>query len=273
LLRSSFLNDAEEYLYAMLKKDRCIKRYDLPYCIWVREVQGKRLQDAIFKRRDTNKGTYDVIARAREAELHVDLANKQVLVHMRHCYLFNDNGKGCGYFQDKIWPVPLPPDFGTVRNVKPRAMSVPDLFLRRLEVLEEMEKRATEIALAMGRLAMTQTPHDLPMHLDNLNSVQKQRQQEIYNIEGELHMRPALAFGCLFFVLVGCPVGIWFSRSDYLSAFITCFLPIVFLYYPVLLCCTNYAKQGKAPPMLALWAANLFMGTIALGLFRRLLKH
>jgi lipopolysaccharide export system permease protein len=272
LLRSSFLNDVEEYLYAMLKKDRCIKRYDLPYCIWVREVQGKRLQDAIFKRRGV-KESYDVIARAREAELHVDLANKQVLVHMRHCYLFNENGKGCGYFQDKIWPVPLPPDFGAARNLKPRAMSIPELIQRRQEVLEEMDKRATEIAVTMGRLVMQQTPHDLPKHLDNLKSAQKQRQQEVYNLSGELHMRPALSFGCLFFVLVGCPVGIWFSRSDYLSAFITCFLPIVFIYYPLLLCSTNYAKQGKLPPLLALWSANVLMGVIAVGLFRRLLKH
>ena len=86
-------------------------------------------------------------------------------------------------------------------------------------------------------------------------------------------MRPALSCGCLCFVLVGCPVGIWFSRSDYLSAFITCFLPIVFLYYPTLLCTTNLAKQGRVPAAVALWAANAIMGVIALFLFRRLLKN
>lgn len=86
-------------------------------------------------------------------------------------------------------------------------------------------------------------------------------------------MRPALSFGCLFFVLVGCPVGIWFSRSDYLSAFITCFLPIVFLYYPLQLCSTNLAKDGKLQPTIALWLANAAIGLIALGLFRRLLKN
>ena len=86
-------------------------------------------------------------------------------------------------------------------------------------------------------------------------------------------MRPALSFGCLFFVLVGCPVGVWFSRGDYLSAFITCFMPIVFIYYPIELCCTNFSKDGKVHPMIALWAANAALGVMALFLFRKLVKN
>ena len=86
-------------------------------------------------------------------------------------------------------------------------------------------------------------------------------------------MRPALALGCLCFVLVGCPVGIWFSRSDYLSTFITCFLPIVVIYYPLLLCGINLGKTGKFDPIVAIWSANAVMAIIALWLFRRLLKN
>ena len=66
-------------------------------------------------------------------------------------------------------------------------------------------------------------------------------------------MRPALSLGCLFFILVGCPVGIWFSRSDYLSAFITCFLPIVFVYYPLMLCGTGMAKEGRYNMIPLVW--------------------
>ena len=86
-------------------------------------------------------------------------------------------------------------------------------------------------------------------------------------------MRPAIALGCLCFVMVGCPVGIWFSRSDYLSAFITCFLPIVMLYYPLLLCSINLSKNGRIEPFVALHAANALMAVLALGLFRRLLRN
>ena len=86
-------------------------------------------------------------------------------------------------------------------------------------------------------------------------------------------MRPALALGCLCFILVGCPVGIWISRSDYLSAFITCFLPIVFIYYPLLLSGTNLARDGRFPPYVSVWAADILIGASGLCLFRRLLKN
>ena len=86
-------------------------------------------------------------------------------------------------------------------------------------------------------------------------------------------MRPALAFGCLGFVLIGCPVGIWFSRSDYLSAFITCFLPIVFLYYPLMLCGTNYAKEGKFILAADIWAADALVALVGVILFSKLLRN
>ena len=273
LLRTNFLNDAEDYMYSALKKDRVLKRWDLPYCIWVRQVQGRRLEDALFKRRD-RPYHYDVVARAREAELHVDLVKKEVLVHMLHCYVLGENGKGgWAYFKDRIWSVPLPADFGAARQVRPRAMSVPELLQHRQELRDEMDNRAAELSLSIARKAMSNPPFDIDVHIGHLRSALQEHRGMLQALETELHMRPALSFGCLFFVLVGCPVGIWFSKSDYLSAFITCFLPIVFLYYPLLLCATNFAKQGKAPAYLALWAPNAVIGLIALVLFRRLLKH
>ena len=116
-------------------------------------------------------------------------------------------------------------------------------------------------------------PAELPKHVENLHERLKSIQQQVLALDVELQMRPALCLGCLCFVLVGCPVGIWMSRSDYLSAFITCFLPIVVLYYPLLLCGTNMAKAGKVHPLVALWSANALMGLIAVALFRKLLKN
>jgi lipopolysaccharide export system permease protein len=95
----------------------------------------------------------------------------------------------------------------------------------------------------------------------------------MYGLNTELHLRPALCFGCLCFVLVGCPVGIWFGRSDYLSAFVTSFLPTVFTYYPIYLCGANLAKQGRISAPLGVWAANVFMMVVALALFKRLMRN
>ena len=144
---------------------------------------------------------------------------------------------------------------------------------RRLELEDEIEQTAAEIALCAAGDVFSHGPKDLPKHLDNLNERIGDREFNIRAIDVEMQMRPALAFGCLFFVLVGCPVGIWLSKSDYLSAFVTCFLPIVVVYYPLMLCGSNFAKEGKLHPLPDVWIANATMGVIALGLFRRLLRN
>jgi lipopolysaccharide export system permease protein len=273
LLRTQFLNEVEESLYGMLKRDRCIRHPDLDYSIFVRQVQGRRLIDAIFKRRAKGTKHYDVIARAREAELRYDPTNHQVLVTMKHCQLFTENNSTAGYVQQKVWPVDVPSDFASLKNPRPRAMSYPDLLARRQEKIAEVEQEDMQIAIAVAKLATVSEAGSLPKHLENLRTARFQHQQEIYSLENELSLRPALSLGCLCFVIVGCPVGIWFSRSDYLSAFVTCFLPIVFVYYPLVLCGTNFAKQGRLPAPIALSAANALVMVVAFFLFRRLLKH
>jgi lipopolysaccharide export LptBFGC system permease protein LptF len=50
-------------------------------------------------------------------------------------------------------------------------------------------------------------------------------------------------------------------------------LPIVFLYYPLVLCGTNLAKEGRFIPALDIWAADGVMAAIGVLLFWRLLKN
>ena len=57
----------------------------------------------------------------------------------------------------------------------------------------------------------------------------------------------ALAFGSLLFVILGAPVGILFAKRDFLSAFISCFVPIITLYYPLMLLGVNLGKEGMMP--------------------------
>ncbi len=47
----------------------------------------------------------------------------------------------------------------------------------------------------------------------------------------------------------------------------------MFVYYPLQLCSTNLAKDGKLDPIIALWIANAAIGLWALLLFRKLLKN
>src|SRR5262249_56793280 len=79
-------------------------------------------------------------------------------------------------------------------------------------------------------------------------------------IETEWWLRLSMACGSLLFVVLGAPVGIRFARRDFLSAFITCFVPIITLYYPLMLFGVNMSKEGLKLGMLApyysLWIGN-----------------
>src|SRR6266702_5891954 len=102
-----------------------------------------------------------------------------------------------------------------------------------------MEENLTTIALDDAQKRVVKGPPDIPGQVEFLKNSVHEQDSRLRALDTELQMRPALAFGCFFFVLIGCPVGIWFSRSDYLSAFITCFIPIVIVYYPLVLCGTS----------------------------------
>jgi lipopolysaccharide export system permease protein len=281
MLRAQIMKDVEEYMYALLKKDCYIKQPGMNYSIFVKQVQGRRLIDAVFKRQDA-KGNYDVIATAREAYLFVDTLTddngdekKQLRVKMFHCQVFgNDQKEDHGYFAEKEWMVDLAPELGGVsKKARPRALTWPELAERRDELAEEANAAAAELAEVMVKYNFSNPPDTMHQHIANLKNLVKHKSLECRCVQAEMHMRPAISFGCFFFVLVGCPVGIWFSRSDYLSAFITCFLPIVFIYYPLLLCTNNLAKDGKLPPIVSLWIANAALGLIAPYLFYNLLKR
>jgi lipopolysaccharide export system permease protein len=272
LMRSAFVSDIEQGLYAILKKDREIKQPGLPYIMFVVRVQGRRLENVHFRRRDPkNPNRYDVIAVAQEAELQYDARRNVLLVPMWNGNVQGDEGKV--YFDYRVWEVQLPP-LNPGRKLAAREMTWTEVIDRRAETLADVEKKTADMALHTAQLLMQNPPSTtLKLHLDHVQAQVRQANLEILSYNTELRMRPALAFGCFFFVLVGCPVGIWLGRSDYLSAFITCFVPIVLIYYPVLLCGNNLAKGGKLDPTLGTWAANGLMALIAVVLFRKLLRN
>jgi lipopolysaccharide export system permease protein len=270
LMRTMFLADVEELLYTMLRKQNQICHPNLDYSIFVKGVQGRRLVEPVFKRR-TPQGDIDLVAHAHEAELRVDVSRKLILVHMKTCKITGKEGVS-GQDQDRIFEVDLPKGLVVDNLSSPRDMTW-------MELQSEGEKAKVNLARALEDQAAfaSHPPQGDAMQQQILKqkvATNVKATQKILNgILAEKLMRPALAFGCLFFVLIGCPAGIWFSRSDYLSSFISCFLPIVLVYYPLVLCGTSMVKEGRYPAIPAVWSADVLMAIIGLIMFRRLLKN
>ena len=271
LMRAMVMDDIEEFLYGVLRREHQINHPKLFYTMMVKKVEGRTLIDPIFVRKDTKTKLVDVTARAQEAYMRVDMAHKQILFDMRHCYVTPMNGD-TAFIESKVWPVDLPPEFVEMtKKTRPGDMKWDELVKFRDDLLEEKEKLEAQLALVIDLHEKGKS--GLADHLVQLRFACKQKSNEIRNVDTEMLMRPALAFGCFCFVVIGCPIGIWFSKSDYLSAFITCFLPIVFIYYPLLLCGANLAKTGKLNAVVAIWLADGLLALAALPLYRKLLQH
>ena len=273
LLRNPVIRDVEELLYGMLRRDGCIQHPKISWEINVKAVQGRKLQDVIFKRKSPDGNGFDTIAWAKEAELRVDLSHKLILVDMRQCHVLQRDG-AIGFVESRIWEVEIVGEWGPgPTKIRAMDMSWAELFEYERVARQERQEISHKIDLLLAENGLrVPQPNDDEL-VGNLLRARKYHDDMIFSICAELHMRPALALGCLCFALVGCPIGIWFSKSDYLSAFITCFLPIVIIYYPLMFCMFDMARAGKIPPWMGIFNADALMLLTGGFLFRRLTRN
>lgn len=287
LLQAQILQDPEEVLYNLLKKERRFtvgSGSNFPYSIFVRDVQGRRLIDVIVKRRAKIKASdgtevwfgYDVVARAREAKLVVDLEKGTLSIDPDRWVV---NGRDTILETEGNRPMDIPlPDMFSSKNIKARPMALEfdelpgrmaewevkkqERVIARQENLEKIER---ETDAERRKLLVAQDAH-YKAQIDDAS-------RQLRNVEYEMWMRPAIAVGCLCFALIGCPVGIWSNRADYLSTFVICFLPTVMIYYPLMLAGGGLAKDGKVPMLVGVWGANAVAGLAALLLTWRLIRR
>src|SRR5260370_1133939 len=233
-------------------------------------MKGHKVQEALFRRRDA-KGGYDVIAYAREAEVLV--GTRRIWVLMKFCNTIDSKGNNDAYFEQRTWEIEMPDDLTGIGKARASDMTWMELFESRAEMTEKRDQIEVDIALHETVKVLDDPKPHFAEHIKHKRNDLKAYNLLLAGIDVEMHQRPAFALGCLCFVLVGCPVGVWFSKSDYLSAFITCFLPVVIVYYPLMLCAINMAKTGKGFTVAGIWGPDALMLIAAAFMYRRLIRN
>jgi len=84
----------------------------------------------------------------------------------------------------------------------------------------------------------------------------------------EFHRRLALAASCLVLMLVGIPLGVSSKKGGKSTGFVLTIL-LVFLYYFSLSAGIAFARQGKLPPALGVWSADILFALAGLVLLKR----
>ena len=73
-------------------------------------------------------------------------------------------------------------------------------------------------------------------------------------------------------MLLGAPIGILRKNSDFLSSFFVCFLPILIVYYPLLMLGVDQAKSGLLPPW-SVWTGNIVLLVCGVWLILRMRRY
>jgi lipopolysaccharide export system permease protein len=281
MLYGEILADPEEVLYNKIRRDGSLRHPSMPYAIYARDVQGKRLIDVVIKRRVKKAGPevsigYDYVARMREARLRVDAAEGLILLESDRVVMYEKNASvTLDAPPPYSWPLPDSVS-GKEALLRIGAQTWDDLPVRiaavgeeRDEILRQRDARQREIDGITDPTVRTLAQADLQHNKFLLDA----KTRQLRNLQAEVHARPALALSCLVFALIGCPVGIWANRADYLSTFVVCFIPTLVLYYPLLLAGSDMGKSGKLPLALGCWLADIVLGAMALVLTWRLLRR
>jgi lipopolysaccharide export system permease protein len=266
--RAILFGSVEDSFFRYLKKERELNKPKVPFYIQVREIQDRTLIEPVFKHRAPSppnpENTFDLTVRARTATISIDLEKEEATVVLEDAetsgqseqpFLFWIDGK-----RVLKYPFPRPTD-GPARKVQEMTqgemIQAQAEFARRIRLDRQTKVAESVLRIASGRVR--------DVDWDGVRESYREYgylRQKYQELETEKHVRVALASGTFFFALLGAPVGILFARRDFLSAFITCFLPIIVLYYPLLMAGINVGKEGAAPPFVV-FGGNALLGLIA----------
>ncbi len=261
----------EEIAYGMLRKNKAYstKKFE----IVVKDVRGRRLIQPIITLKaseDSQKMTFI----AREASLEADAAKGTLTLLLEDTSL-EIGDKVVGY-----WPNALSPTIPLSDGARKTEASVSPSNLALWQIPAERTLQAEQIVRFDQELAADATYQLLTGDFTALSGPTWQKNEDIrkglnvrwHRLKTEPHRRWANGFSCLCFVAIGAPTAVWLRRSDVLGSFFVCFLPILGIYYPLLIFGVDQAKGGAMPPH-AVWLGNLILLLAGVWVTRKVLRY
>lgn len=231
-------------------------------------VEGKKLIHPTF--RYTPSGGATVTIQAEEATMTFDMENRQVLLQLYNGHV-ETSGAVTAWMQHELYPFPLPR-----KSEKPHARNIPlEGLQREVDALERNRKSLEERQILAELFALNRGDFDeLLGHSQHVYADrQKEHRSRISRLKTEFHSRLAMSCSCFFFILLGSPFSILQAKRQFLTNFFVCFLPVLLVYYPVLMLMTTLSKDRHADPAWGMWVANGLIGIVALSVLRKVLKH
>jgi lipopolysaccharide export system permease protein len=261
----------EEIAYGMLQKD---KSCNLPeFSIAVKDVQmdDKMLiyPTIIINSRGADQ---QITIRAVKAKLETDLNSKTVNFK---CWDYTIDYQGQGGLgisdpgmRDQAVPI-IDPGRDEFHRDWVAMHEIPDKLAQLRKLVKDTEQQREAL---IKNQSLPFTEEDRLKRLARADIEYKDEWWKIYRLQTEPYRRLSNGFTCLCFVLIGAPVAMLWRHADVLTNFFVCFLPILAIYYPLLMIGEDLTTSRGYVPIL-FWMGNITLIVPGVFLLKWVIKH
>ncbi len=231
--------------------------------IIVRGVKEDRLQQPVISVQARGR-TPAVVLTAEQAQLrtdrttgmlHIECVNGEVEVAGKGAFRFPDRFSHDMQLQEPIEHAE--------NHLSPAALACQ-------EVDRQIDRERSLIAQLDRRLQ--DAPDGDDEQPEQLEAERNVRQARLYRLQAEVPRRLSNGMACLCFAMIGIPVAMRSHSSDVMSVFFLCFLPVLLIYYPLLVVGENMARDGTLP-QLSVWLADGVLLVAGVMLFKKALDR
>jgi lipopolysaccharide export system permease protein len=233
------------------------------FSIEVDGVENRRLIHPVITFRNSNKGDYRIVAHEAVLESHPETHSLNFTITKG--LVDGDGGTSMQFPDSTTIEIPLKTPAEIARSLEnPSHLYLSQIKRSIADQKVQLHWQLREDAMQCCSQLLT---GDL-VGLTNASWTQRMKNEEdakrrLNRLHVVPHRRWANGFSCLAFVVIGIPVAIRMRTANYATTFGVCFLPILFVYYPLFMFGLNSAKLGTLPPYAA-WLGDV--ACIAIGM-------
>jgi lipopolysaccharide export system permease protein len=244
----------EDIAYGVLQKTRSYSGDR--FSIAVERVEGRKL----IHPKITINGPPKITLTAVEAELRTDWAARMLRFICRQGEVEVEGQMRMSFPDEQTWSVPIPERLPERYHRDQVAMSAIPGLLGELSADRQWHQKLLAAKQSLG--------------VADLSADENQIAQDttlIFRLKAEPFRRWSNGFACLCFALIGTPVAMLRRHGDVLTNFFVCFLPILAIYYPLLMFGDKVCMAGSPP--IYCWTGNLVLAIPAIALLRWIIRH
>lgn len=265
------LESFEEIVYGRLQTTRSYSNDQLK--VSVRRVEGKRLiQPTFLFFAKQNQSAWTVTA--DEAQIRADAEAQCVRLTLVNAEVDFAGKASASHPGDWVITISLDDFSGqSGRSRSPSNYSLGEIGPSKIQQKALIAKSKQEMTADAAFALMSGRSFELSQGVwrdrQRVLSIAERTLDRLYT---EPHRRWANGFSCLGFVLIGVPMAIRRRHGEFWGSFFACFLPILLVYYPMLVGTVDYAKDGVLPPQFV-WLSNLMLAIWGVWLMRRVIRY